>query len=189
MGLVVDKTRHCIVCGTRFEAKTAWHKYCSRPCSSKTYRVNHGLHKLADGRYCRQCGVHFQPAGRSGNNQQHCSIECSMKSARESRSKFWDRPDAKRQRSKYYKKSREKIGPDGNLLRFFKRHPSAPNICESCGEVRVLEIAHKPGFERNGAWRSAKNTKWPEMVWVLCPTCHKLLDRMGYTPNELGLTA
>jgi len=25
------------------------------------------------------------------------------------------------------------------------------------------------------------------MVWVLCPTCHALLDRMHYPPEELGL--
>ena len=24
-------------------------------------------------------------------------------------------------------------------------------------------------------------------TWVLCPTCHRLLDRMNYTLEELGL--
>jgi hypothetical protein len=30
--------------------------------------------------------------------------------------------------------------------------------------------------------------RWPEKVWVLCPTCHRLLDRMNYSPSELGLS-
>jgi hypothetical protein len=33
----------------------------------------------------------------------------------------------------------------------------------------------------------AANMQWPEMVWVLCPTCHRLLDRMHYPPTDLGL--
>jgi hypothetical protein len=60
--------------------------------------------------------------------------------------------------------------------------------CESCGEGRVLDVAHKPHARRYGAWRSAQNCKWPDMVWILCPTCHALLDRMNYPPEELRLT-
>ena len=51
----------------------------------------------------------------------------------------------------------------------------------------ALDVAHKPGHERVGAWRSAANCVWPTMVWVLCPTCHALLDRMHYPPEDLGL--
>jgi len=84
-------------------------------------------------------------------------------------------------------RSKEKQLPDSNLIRFKRWNPNAPDACESCGEDRVIEVAHKPGFERNGAWRKAANSKWPEMVWVLCPTCHSLLDRMHYPPGDLGL--
>lgn len=87
----------------------------------------------------------------------------------------------------YYSRSRKKLGPDSNLRRFFWRYPNAPKSCQSCGEKRVIEIAHKPGFERNGSWRSVANTKWPEKVWILCPTCHALIDRMNYSPKDLGL--
>jgi heterodisulfide reductase subunit B len=86
----------------------------------------------------------------------------------------------------YRKKSREKIGPDGNLKRFRLRHPEIPIHCQACGESRVVDIAHKPEWKRNGAWRSAKNST-PEKVWLLCPTCHALIDRMNYDPSELGL--
>jgi hypothetical protein len=88
----------------------------------------------------------------------------------------------------YRKKTKAKQLPDSNLLRFRRHNPDAPKACESCGENRVLDIAHKPGHERNGAWRNSENCKWPEKVWVLCPTCHALLDRMNYAPEELGLT-
>ena len=77
---------------------------------------------------------------------------------------------------------------DSNGERFYKWNPSAPRACQSCGESRVTEAAHRPECPRLGERRSRANMKWPEMVWVLCPTCHKLLDRMGYSPEELGLS-
>jgi len=80
-----------------------------------------------------------------------------------------------------------KVGTDSNMLRFRLRFPDAPTSCQSCGETRVLDIAHKPEFRRNGHWRSKENTTWPDKVWILCPTCHALLDRKGYEPSSLGL--
>jgi hypothetical protein len=85
------------------------------------------------------------------------------------------------------KKRKSKGVADNNIERFYRWNPNAPKACEACGECRVVEIAHKPGYERNGAWRSKKNSKWPDMVWVLCPTCHKLIDLLNYTPEKLGL--
>jgi len=178
--------KYCVICGTPFEAKTAWARYCSIKCKTKRYRDSKG-YKLSEGRFCKQCGKKFYPTFKTGANQQHCSKECSIKSARESRSKFWDKqPDKKQKTAEYYKKSRNKVGPDGNLIRFKRRYPNAEMKCQVCGETRVLDIAHKPEYKRNGAWRSVKNTT-PKKVWILCPTCHALLDRMNYSPEELGL--
>jgi len=178
--------KHCIICGKAFEAKTAWAKYCSRKCQTKKYNDAKG-YKLSEGRFCKQCGTQFFPSFETGANQQHCSKECSKKSARESRSTFWEKQkDPKQKMKDYYKKSREKVGPDGNLKRFRNRYPDIEIKCQSCGESRVVDIAHKPGYERNGAWRSIENTT-PDKIWILCPTCHALLDRMNYTPEELGL--
>jgi hypothetical protein len=182
---MTDKTRHCVICGSPFEAKTAWHRYCGRVCSSRRYREGKGV-KVEEGRFCRQCGTQFYPA-RNQQNKQHCSDICAKISARDSRSKFWGKQKNPAEKlAAYHKKSRARIGPDGNQKRFYRRHPEAPHACEACGEARVLDIAHKPGHERNGSWRSAKNTT-PDKVWILCPTCHALLDRMNYTPTELGL--
>lgn len=182
----IDRVKFCVHCGDSFVANTAWAKYCSRACEGKQYRRRKGL--ISDiGRYCKQCGKHFVPPYNE-NHKLHCSKDCAVKSARESRSRFWNKqPNVKEKKAEYYKKSREKIGPDGNLKRHFSRFPDAPKACQSCGERRVLDVAHKPGFERKGAWRSVKNTK-PEMVWILCPTCHALLDRMHYAPSDLGLS-
>jgi hypothetical protein len=88
----------------------------------------------------------------------------------------------------YRERTKAKRLPDSNLTRFRRANPNAPMACESCGEGRVLDVAHKPTCPRLGAWRSAKNCKWPDQVWVLCPTCHALLDRMHYLPEDLGLT-
>ena len=182
----MNHKKYCVMCGCAFSAKTAWARYCSNECKTKRYRDSKG-YILSDGRFCKQCGRKFYPDFKSGANKQHCSSECSKKSARESRSKFWEnQKEPIKKRNQYYKKSREKIGPDGNLKRFYRRYPDAPKKCQSCGEERVVDIAHKPEFKRNGEWRSVKNTTI-ESVWILCPTCHALLDRMNYTPEELGL--
>ena len=36
-----------------------------------------------------------------------------------------------------------------------------------------------------GSWGNSGSR--PNHVWVLCPTCHALLDRMHYLPSDLGL--
>jgi predicted nucleic acid-binding Zn ribbon protein len=179
---IKNKTKYCIVCGKPFEAETPWHKYCSRKCQSQRYRENRGI-KLKDGRYCRQCGKHFYPDIHQ-QNRQHCSDECAVQSARQSRYKFYERNPQKS--FEYYARMRQKHGVDANMKRFLARFPDTPKACQSCGENRVLDIAHKPQFRRNGAWRSKKNTT-PERVWILCPTCHALLDRKHYSPESLGL--
>lgn len=180
----MKRPKFCRICGGVFDATNAWHKYCSRKCETKSYRIRRGF-SLDKERHCRQCGKPFLADFHKGGNAQHCSSECSLKSARESRSRFYDRnPQIF---LKYRATAREKNGPDGNLKRFYARQPEATHSCESCGETRVLDIAHKPGHERKGRWRSSTNTKWPEMVWILCPTCHALLDRMNYPPSDLGL--
>lgn len=138
-------------------------------------------------RNCRVCEKPFPVVKqRDDANRQHCSRECAVESARASRRRFYQNKPEKY--VEYHRKSRERLGPDGNLKRFYARYPDAPRACQSCGEKRVLDVAHKPGHERNGAWRSAKNTTL-DKVWILCPTCHALIDRMGYVPSELGLEA
>lgn len=181
-------TKFCVMCGSEFEARTAWHRYCSRKCETLKYRISRGR-KLEEGRYCRQCGTLFFPPMEGGQNKQHCSSECAKKSARESRSKFWEKLGDKKpvKMKEYYDKSRKKLGTDGNLKRFYARFPDAPKVCQACGEGRVLDIAHKPGHERNGSWRSKHNTHL-DKVWILCPTCHALIDRKGYDPALLGLS-
>jgi hypothetical protein len=173
---------HCNVTLKR-EISTKGRKilYCSTECGwkfrgSKKPRVTE--HE------CRNCGKVF-PIYAGQNQKWLCSDDCRRervsKITREWRERNPDRETLYRQRSK------EKQLPDSNLLRFRRWNADAPSKCESCGEHRVLDIAHKPGYERNGQWRNSKNCKWPEMVWVLCPTCHALLDRMRYSPEELGL--
>lgn len=180
--------KYCIECGNGFLATNAWHKYCSKKCKTANQRKRKGI-ILSAGRFCKQCGKQFYPDLATGHNQQHCSQECSSKSARESRSKFWDKfgDKKKKQMQLYYDKSKAKCGTDSNLKRFYNRYPDAPKACQSCGESRVLDIAHKPRHKRNGAWGSKHNTAI-ERVWILCPTCHALLDRKGYEPSQLNLS-
>jgi hypothetical protein len=186
--------KHCVECGIQFEAKTAKARYCSATCSNREGLRLKGHSFVWDkDRHCRQCGKTFRVerkpgATNRGNNRWYCSPDCALQGARESRSRFWKRQaDPKATRRVYDDRRRDRVGPDGNLKRFYARFPNAPRKCESCGEHRVVDIAHKPGHKRNGAWRSVENVQWPQKVWILCPTCHALLDRMHYNPEELGL--
>lgn len=175
-----EADRHCVFCGKKFKATRAWHTYCHRNCSEKRRRKQLGLVRDI-GRYCKQCGVHFIPAT---SHAQHCSGECQTKSARQSRSRFFKKNPGIHK--KYSETRTSKHGKDGNLFRMQRRYPDLPTACQSCGEARVLDIAHKPEFARNGQWRLVSNTT-PEKIWILCPTCHALIDRKGYDPKELGL--
>lgn len=180
----MKRPKHCLKCGTLFDAGTPWAIYCTQECKAK-HRWSSLVEKRGvQTKYCRQCGALFELAKRGHANKRHCSQECAIKSARESRSKFYDRNPHKV--AQYRKIAREKVGPDGNLKRFYARHPEAARACQSCGESRVLDVAHRPEFRRNGAWRSKSNTTL-DKVWILCPTCHALLDRMHYPPEDLGL--
>ena len=133
---------------------------------------------------CRICGTIF-PITKEQHNKWLCSEVCRRASNAKSVRTFHLRKPHKEY--EYRSRTKAKKLPDGNNVRFYRSNPTAPKSCESCGESRVLDVAHKPGHERIGAWRSSKNCKWPEMVWVLCPTCHALLDRMNYPPSDLGL--
>lgn len=72
------------------------------------------------------------------------------------------------------------------LERLYKKYPELSKVCEFCGEDRIVEIAHKPEHKRNGAWMIVGQTT-PNKIWILCPTCHNLLDKKGYTPQQLCL--
>lgn len=174
----------CIECGKEMPGSHSHRMYCSRKCK-RIYRKKHPNPPRENGHICRICGKWF-PIGPGQHNKWLCSDECRKASVAKSVRDFHKR--APQKQNLYRQRVKEKQGPDSNLKRFRKSNPAAPMACESCGETRVLDVAHKPGKERNGAWRNSKNCKWPEHVWVLCPTCHALIDRMHYSPEELGLS-
>lgn len=145
--------------------------FCSNICGAK-YRWKNRPNKVTS-HICRVCGKDFP--------MEECRRARVAKITREWHLRNPERTAIYRQRTK------AKQLPESNLVRFRRHNPTAPKACESCGEHRVLDVAHKPGHERNGQWRNSRNCKWPEMVWVLCPTCHALVDRMRYPPQELGL--
>ena len=175
-------TKQCKGCGEVHEFLRKDGEFCSQKCGAK-WRWANRPNPVTE-HICRTCGKTF-PIRPDQNQKWTCSDECRRarvsKIVREWHIRNPDRQSIYRQRTK------DKQLPESNLVRFRRSNPDAPMSCESCGEIRVLDVAHKPGYERNGQWRNSKNCKWPEMVWVLCPTCHALIDRMRYSPQELGL--
>lgn len=175
---------HCVECGAEMTGSHIHRKYCSSRCKGK-YRKRFASSFPVTHHDCRMCGTRFE-IGPGQYNKWICSDECRKASQAQSIRTFHQRRP--QQEAIYRARTKAKRLPDSNLLRFRRTNPDAPTACQSCGETRVLDVAHKPGSERRGAWRSASNCRWPEMVWVLCPTCHTLLDRMNYDPAELGLS-
>jgi hypothetical protein len=174
----------CIECGASFSRKRPDAKYCSFRCTSKAHRRRHQIApRLLDaGRDCQRCGHHFEVVVPN-TNRRYCSPDCSAASAREQRRSFHKRKPGVQ---KIYN-SRRLIRDNGLISRLRRRYPGLPTACESCGESRVLEVAHRPEFRRNGAWRKIENSR-PHMIWILCPTCHELLDREISSPEELRLS-
>jgi hypothetical protein len=173
----------CGQCGNPFKGGRPDRKWCSNYCAQRAGRIRRSEHKgtTEEGRDCPRCGTHFS-IEQPNSNQRYCSNKCSVEAARELR-KVWARREYKIRRPLYEAKRQFK---DVAINRLRRRYPTMPEACKSCGENRILEITHRPEFKRNGAWRLASNTQG-HMVWILCPTCHKLLDRGICTQQELGL--
>jgi len=172
----------CVHCGIEMPGASPSKMYCSRTCKRAFRAINPP--ERTDVHPCRMCGAEI-PIGPGQGNRWLCSPECRRASVAKSVREFHlRRPEAE---AIYRERTKQKKLPDSNLVRFYRHNPKAPRACQSCGESRVLDVAHRPGSERFGEWRSRANTVWPQMVWVLCPTCHMLLDRMNYSPKELGL--
>jgi hypothetical protein len=174
----------CVECGKEMLGSPIHRKFCSALCKGR-WRKKNPVGKLSDGHTCRMCGKLFSLSlGQA--NKWLCSEVCRRASNNKKIREFHERRPM--MSAVYRARTREKRLPDSNHVRFYREHPNAPRFCESCGDNRVLDIAHKPGRERLGARRQKSNCAWPRDVWILCPTCHALHDRMHYLPEELGLT-
>lgn len=172
----------CKDCGGQFTAQRPDKLYCSSTCQGRAGRRRRGeqTDATALGRDCSICGTHFDIVPPS-TNRRYCSAACAREASRRLLRAYMRRNPGKQ---KLYNQRRPYRDTVLNRLR--RRFPDTPNACESCGENRVLEVAHRPEFKRNGAWRIVENTQ-RHMFWVLCPTCHKLLDRGICSQDELGL--
>src|SRR5271166_448031 len=172
----------CVECGAEMPGSHIRRMYCSRRCKGRWQRKH--PKPPVHSHECRICGKTFE-IGPDQHNKWLCSDGCRRASNAKSVREFHERRP--QQQEIYRVRRKAKKLPDGNLIRFYRTNPHAPRACESCGENRVLDVAHKPGLERRGEWRSSRNCRWPEMVWILCPTCHALLDRMNYPTSDLDL--
>lgn len=172
----------CKVCGSPFKAVRPDKLYCSPYCRRVEGRRRRGEQTdiTKAGADCQWCGKHFDITPPS-TNQRYCSDDCSREAARKQRREFHRK---KPWIQKVYNSRRPY--KDVRLARLRRKYPDLPTACESCGEPRVLEVAHRPEYARNGAYKSANNSQ-RHMFWVLCPTCHKLLDYKICTQEELRL--
>jgi hypothetical protein len=172
----------CATCDGPMSKYVRRQKYCSTECANK--RRNIGPTE----RTCRNCDARFVRADPHDSNRQYCSVDCARAGARKSRLEFKRRRPEREPIYRERQRSKNRESKDRSLHRLWRKYPMLPHECEACGETRVLDIAHRPEFARNGAWRTMGNCT-PEKIWILCPTHHALLDRLGYTAEQLGIRA
>lgn len=174
----------CRRCQKEMSGAVPMRKYCSIACKSAWRKETGPPVGSVKSHICRVCGKEF-PIGPGEYNKWLCSVKCrKTRNAQHVRDFHVRKPYAE---ALYRTRRKEKQLPDSMQIRFYRVNPHAPRACESCDENRVLDVAHKPGHERLGDRRRNDRMKWPDYVWVLCPTCHALIDRMHYPPHELGL--
>lgn len=174
----------CVQCDSPMPGSPYHRKYCSSRCK-RLWRESNPSQPRSKGHRCRMCRKKF-PIGPGQHNKWLCSQKCIRASnAKSVRTFHLRRPMME---AIYRARTKEKLPPDSQNQRFYRLNPTAPRACEACGEDRVVEISHRPEHARLGQRRSAANSQWPEKVWVLCPTCHRLLDRMHWAPADLGLS-
>ena len=162
---------HCVECGAEMETSHAHRKYCSGRCKAR-YRKKHGGGSLSKGHKCRMCGKWF-PLKLGQANKWLCSDKCRRASNAKSVREFHKRRPL--MEALYRSRTKAKRLPDNSNVRFYRLNPDAPRKCEACGEARVTEIAHRPGYERIGARRTSANLKWPEMTWIPVSYTHLTL--------------
>ena len=182
--------RSCERCGLDFTTGTRTSKYCSERC--RTRSAVDRRHASRAGEWlrtpviCRKCSKEFCRTLQTGPNKKYCSDKCAAE-ARSIYNKNWmsKSPEAMRQ---YDQERYKRHGRDTLITRLRHRYPDLPTVCETknCLEQRVLEIAHKPEFKRNGGWRTQDKYE-RHMFWMLCPTCHRVLDFAIETPEQMGL--
>ena len=175
-------SRKCRFCKKTFTSGNRAARYCSERCrtdnatANRDRRPNHWKNKP---RKCRNCRKLFFP---QSPNRRLCSFRCQVEGRRLNFEIFKKRhPGVQR----LYNRQR---GRDTLIIRLRKKFPDLPTRCEAkgCGESRVLDLAHKPKFKRNGAHRLLARYK-RHMFWILCPTCHRVVDRGIETPQQMGL--
>lgn len=178
----------CEHCGKMYIPFRKRSRFCSNLCSAQWhYKRKNTVQRE---RPCKECQSIFSYNGIGHLN--FCSDKCARIAA--SRSKIisartaaqW-RKDHPNETAKYRKVQKER-NPEsvkgGLTQRFFAKYPHVKYQCQSCGEKRIVELAHK--IARNGAWRTLGNTTEKD-VWILCPTCHRLLDFGICTKEQLNL--
>ena len=172
----------CSYCKGPFTARRPDKLYCSVACQWRCGRIRRGERKgTTDAGFdCLICGTHFAIVPPA-TNRRYCSERCAQEAGKRQRREFHRR---KPNIQSVYNSRR--TGGRSVVERLYRKYPDLPTACQACGESRVIEIAHRPEFRRMNACRKMENSQ-RHMIWILCPTCHKLLDRGICTPLQLGL--
>lgn len=181
----------CEECGEPFRQVNGRQRFCGSRCWSRRKRkaaAQRTTHWTNIPRECLRCGTRFYRTLAAGPNQKYCSRKCATCASEERVQRFKETNPSAMQA--YNVTRYAKHGKDTVLMRLRRRYPDLPTTCEAkgCSEARILEIAHKPQFKRNGAWRTMAVYE-RHMFWLLCPTCHRLLDTGLASESELGLLA
>ncbi len=191
----VEKTCPGPACSTVFTPENRAQVYCSISCRTRATHAReklNGARKITSGdpRICHTCKEPFLPRSKYSGNAKYCSHACRVEGIR-TQQKNWKNANPDSQAIYNRARAHEMGGGDTVRQRLYNRYPDLPTRCESstCSvtDVRILEAAHKPGFERKGDRLRVMKYYERHMFWMLCPNCHTYLDTKLKTPDKLGL--
>lgn len=181
--------RICKGCEIEFESEVKSQRYCTFSCRNKAQKQRK-IKQKGDWRttpvICGVCEKEFIRGENSSPIRKYCSDECSAVAQNRLSEQF--KKDNPQWLENYKAKKIKKYGKDTLINRLRKKYSDLPNVCEvpECNEGRVLDIAHKPEYARNGAYRVMKYYE-RFMFWILCPTHHAIIDRGVLSPKEISL--
>ncbi len=141
---------NCVECGVEMKGAHIHRKFCSPRCRGR-WAKKHPYQPRSVGHKCRICGKHIS-IGPGQHNKWICSQGCRRASIAAAARIFRKR---RPERQEIYRgRTRKKLGPDGNLRRFYIWNPNT-----NAKRSLIIEISSNFASEVSPSFLCAKE-RW-----------------------------
>lgn len=181
------RIRACKQCGQSFFAILANKKCCSHKCASLNHAKKVYIPTPKTGKRCQHCQSEFI----ANKLKKYCSILCRDNYVKKFRARMITKTCAFC-KNKFEGRTHTILCSEICRRRYARASPShtsrsskklrcrfnLPDVCEACGYSRTTIIHHMIPLSKGG-------TDTRENLVVVCPNCHLLIHKLGYTLEEL----